>query len=802
MANRDEGAIDHTLSEKSSFSFGAGALNRGMHAQFLSVAVFSVGSLFCFGEPTNLPDTQPLTMDGDLSAQMVAGLDRYLTDQTKVVAGQRTRFWKRDFTSSEAYIRSIETNRAQFKEIIGLTAKRVPFTSIELVESTAYSSKVAETERYVVFAVRWPVFDGVHGEGLWLKPKSNPAGTIIALPDADQTPEMLCGLDTGMANETQFGRRLAEAGFEVFVPVLVNRSDTYSGNPALNRFTNQPHREWIYRQAYELGLHLIGYEVQKVLALVDFASARQGAAVGVAGYGEGGLIALYSAAIDTRIRAALVSGYFGPREQLWQEPIYRNVFRLLDQFGDAEIASMIAPRSLIVEYSEAPQISGPPPSRDGRSGAAPGKIWTLERYQVEEELNRARSFFPRDFKIDFELVHGSEGSPVAPGSDKALSIFSARLAGKFGGTRVQGLPKDSRAAFDPHLRQQRQVQELVDYTQAQLIATEQQRNDLFWKETANLTTEQWAERSGSFRERFWADWIGKLAPPQHEINPRSRLIYDEPKWRGYEVVLDVWPDVFAWGILLIPKDFKPGEKRPVVVCQHGLEGVPRDTIDGPGSSGYGPYKAFTARLAERGFITFAPHNPYRGRDAFRVLQRKANPLGKSLFSAILGQHEQILNWLQQLPFVDGGRIGFYGLSYGGKTAMRVPSLLERYALSICSADFNEWVRKNATVHSRYSYMFSGEYEMPEFALGEMFNYAEMAALIAPRPFMVERGHDDGVAPDEWVAYEFAKVRRFYNKLGIGERAEIEFFNGPHTINGVGTFKFLHKHLHWPEPGQN
>jgi hypothetical protein len=107
------------------------------------------------------------------------------------------------------------------------------------------------------------------------------------------------------------------------------------------------------------------------------------------------------------------------------------------------------------------------------------------------------------------------------------------------------------------------------------------------------------------------------------------------------------------------------------------------------------------------------------------------------------------------------------------------------------------VKKNVTVESTYSYMFGGEYDMPEFALGPQFNYAEMSALIAPRPFMVERGHGDGVAPDEWVAYEFAKVRRFYDQLGIGERAEIEFFNGPHTINGQGTFTFLERHLGWP-----
>ena len=66
--------------------------------------------------------------------------------------------------------------------------------------------------------------------------------------------------------------------------------------------------------------------------------------------------------------------------------------------------------------------------------------------------------------------------------------------------------------------------------------------------------------------------------------------------------------------------------------------------------------------------------------------------------------------------------------------------------------------------------------------------------------MVERGHFDGVAPDETVAYEFAKVRHLYAaKLGLGARTEIEWFVGPHTINGVGTFAFLHKHLKWPKP---
>ena len=74
--------------------------------------------------------------------------------------------------------------------------------------------------------------------------------------------------------------------------------------------------------------------------------------------------------------------------------------------------------------------------------------------------------------------------------------------------------------------------------------------------------------------------IGRFDLPLLPPAVRSRKTYDEPKWTGYEVVMDVFPDVIAYGILLLPKDLKPGERRPVVVCQHGLEGRPQDVIAG------------------------------------------------------------------------------------------------------------------------------------------------------------------------------------------------------------------------------
>ncbi len=67
--------------------------------------------------------------------------------------------------------------------------------------------------------------------------------------------------------------------------------------------------------------------------------------------------------------------------------------------------------------------------------------------------------------------------------------------------------------------------------------------------------------------------------------------------------------------------------------------------------------------------------------------------------------------------------------------------------------------------------------------------------------MVERGHADGVGLDEYVAFEYAKVRRLYAALGIADRTEIEFFTGGTRSTAQGTFAFLHRHLHWPAPKQ-
>ena len=259
-------------------------------------------------------------------------------------------------------------------------------------------------------------------------------------------------------------------------------------------------------------------------------------------------------------------------------------------------------------------------------------------------------------------------------------------------------------------------------------------------------------------------------------------------------MLDVWPDVFAWGVLVVPKELSPASGGRWCV-QHGRNGVPRDAWIGNRRP-----TTISPRAGGPGLHHLRAAQPVSRRGSISLAQPQGQQRRATLFSFIIGQHERILDWLASLPFVDAERIAFYGLSYGGETAVRVPPILEKSPVDLLRRfqPVDAQGRGDGPAVQLHAHDRMGDAILES---GADVRLRRDGVLMVPRPFMVERGHLDRVGRDQWVAHEYAKVRFLYAQLGLADRTEIEFFQGGHSINGQGTFAFLHKHLSWPVPGE-
>ena len=735
--------------------------------------------------------TAPLELSGDLSLEVVDRVDRWFLAETSRHQHELAQHAPR--TPAER-----ERLKDRLRRILGLNKDpQLAPRDFELVGTIQTPAVVAGNDRVRIVAIRWPVLEGVEGEGLLLEPQGAVVANVIALSDADQSPEQIAGVGTDEAElPFAWARQLAERGCRVVIPTLLDRRNDFAGNPRVAQ-TNQSHREWVYRQAYYLGRHLAGYEIHKVqtaagvLQVLEQKSPTQPPLV-LAGYGEGGWLALLTAAVDDRFDRVLVSGALGPLADLWQQPIDRNVWGLARDFRSADLLDLSTAKHYVVETSPWPEVHGPRGPHPGNQ-AATGRLTTPSLASAEGEWSRFEAVYrPRPGGRRTLVPSAAEGRATV--GDAALQELLREIAGVRDAAPLTPLA-DARLAegrtWDPRERMRRQVSQLVEHVQRQARLATFRRGE-YWSRADASTQERWRETTAPYRAEFRQEILGESPPPSRPLNPRTRVIYETPEFVGYEVVLDLWPEVHTYGILLVPRGIPEGERRPVVVTQHGRAGRPQEICDPQEDNRY--YHGFGARLAEQGWVVYAPQNLYLGEEKYRQLQRKGIAIGQTFFAPMVRMHERVLEWLGGLSFVDREQIGFYGLSYGGKSAMLLPAAIPQYALSMCSGDFNEEVWKHTSLEHRFSFQFTNEHDHSEFDTAETFNYAEIAGLIAPRPFLVERGHSDGVGIDEWVAYEFARVKRRYRQLGVPDRTELRYFVGGHEINLPLTQSFLETHL--------
>lgn len=287
-----------------------------------------------------------------LNAYLMAELDR--SPQT------RADYWKLDFSSVANYERSLEKYRKDWTAMLGVPpAYTGPFREKRV--------KIGDFEKCAMYRVWFDALPGVQTYGILLIPKNiqGRAPALICQHGHADSPEMTSGL-VPRPIYREFARVFADRGFVTFSPYIVSH---YSEE---NKPTEGPQawgRDILFKKAMMTGHTLLGIEARKFTRAVDYLQSLPEVdpdRIGMYGLSKGGQYTLAVAPLETRIKVAVVSGWFNDRMQKNLEQTdapgmhfitltHRSEYymrNLLNQFGDAELGWMIAPRPLLIENGD------------------------------------------------------------------------------------------------------------------------------------------------------------------------------------------------------------------------------------------------------------------------------------------------------------------------------------------------------------------------------------------------------------------------------------------------------------------
>lgn len=243
---------------------------------------------------------------------------------------------------------------------------------------------------------------------------------------------------------------------------------------------------------------------------------------------------------------------------------------------------------------------------------------------------------------------------------------------------------------------------------------------------------------------------------------------------------------------------------PAVIACHPTHPDGKDSVTaGTGTTkGHRPYGL---ELAQRGYVVIAPdclsagERIYPGHRAYDTGPFYREHPGASIVGRTITDHRSALNALISLPFVDPDRIGALGHSLGGYNAYFLAGLDERVKAVVSSCGFGpfrhdpepgRWGQRDW-----YTHLPEVSAELDRGAVP--FDFGQIAALVAPRPFFHYFGQMDAIFP-HWrsVAESLQSVRRLYVSLGHEDRFELLMGGGPHdfpeSIRSL-SYRFLD---HW------
>lgn len=262
--------------------------------------------------------------------------------------------WHRDYSSPDAFQKSVESNRGRWRETVGaFEADGTPLNPV--------LDPWCEDDRLTAWWVTLGLLGGpkgLRGRGILAFPKGRkgPAPLVIAQHGIGSSPERVFGLDDPSDIYKGYGRRLAEEGFAVIAPMNV---------------TEGPSRARMERLCKLLGRTLWGLEIHRTQRLLDYLETRSEVDMGrtaMYGISLGGAYTMFTTPLEPRIGAAVVCAWFNHRRNKMavDDPRYSCFLSVneehiwipgwLREFTDSDLVSLICPRPLLVEQGKADGI--------------------------------------------------------------------------------------------------------------------------------------------------------------------------------------------------------------------------------------------------------------------------------------------------------------------------------------------------------------------------------------------------------------------------------------------------------------
>lgn len=335
-------------------------------------------------------------------------------------------------------------------------------------------------------------------------------------------------------------------------------------------------------------------------------------------------------------------------------------------------------------------------------------------------------------------------------------------------------------------RNDRYSDELELWLRSWLVDDYPERSQRLWSRDYG-SIEAFVKSVEANRER----WRKVLNPPPLEpTGALEKTPYEPLSDLGGEWLSLPLGKIKAEGLLAIPKS---GDAPfPLVIAQHGIGSTPERTfgLQNPEDA----YHHYAQQLVEAGFAVLAPFN-LREREPRNRIERLARLADTTLPGIEFTRMQCLLTETLKNDKIDPERVGIWGLSLGGLATMFWMPLEERIKVGIVAAWFNHRTNKMAVPDPRYSCFLETAEEHAFFRgwLTEFSDY-DVASLICPRPLLIQTGKTDGIAWWEQVIEEFDLSRAHYDKLGIGERAELDIHEGGHEVRIETGMPFLKKWL--------